>query len=81
MGKRMKDNAWTVEANPNGSHSFDAAHLCVLMDLRDELKQLNRVFACHNAQAIPALLRRIARNTTKKRRQRATPKKKLRTRR
>lgn len=37
----------------------------VLMDIRDELRDLNRLLACHNAVAIPSLLRDIKKNTTK----------------
>lgn len=40
----------------------------LLMDIRDELQKLNRVFACPDFIAIPRTLTRIARNTTKKRR-------------
>ena len=53
------------------------AQLAVLMDLRDELIKLNRVFECHNALAIPDLLRRIESNTRKPQRKRA-PKKRVR---
>lgn len=35
----------------------------VCEDLRAELQTLNRVFACHNFQNIPARLKRISANT------------------
>jgi len=53
----------------NGSveYTYDGLQLAALMAIRDELKRLNDVFACSNTIAIPNLLRRIARNTAKKR--------------
>lgn len=53
---RRKDVDWFVEAsNP----SIDGAQLAVLMDLRDELKTLNRLLHCWRFQAIPVTLSRI----------------------
>ena len=68
---RRKDVSWGINLpdedglTPNGH-----CQLAVLMDLRDELKQLNRVFACPNFQAVPQILRTIRRNTTKPRKRR-----------
>lgn len=59
---RHKDQQWMVDENAG----FPGATLCVLMDLRDELKRLNAVFACHNTQEIPDILRRISCNTARK---------------
>jgi len=51
----------------------------LLADLRDELRKLNRVFACPNFQEVPQILRDIKRNTRKKRKpKRAIGKPKLR---
>jgi len=49
---------------------YSRASLAVLMDIRDELQKLNRVFECGNFLAIPYKLDRIMLNTkkTKKRR-------------
>lgn len=44
MGQRLKDHQWTVSADQNGEYGFAGAHLVVLMDLRDELKEQNRLF-------------------------------------
>lgn len=65
---RWKNMHWNLRGNES-DHTVpnDNIKLALLMDIRDELLQLNRVFACHNAQAIPGLLRKIARNTTKRR--------------
>lgn len=43
----------------------DQATLAVLMDIRRELKKLNAVFACPNAQRIPFVLDQIQKNTRK----------------
>jgi hypothetical protein len=59
---RHKDRDWSDAPN-----TYENADLRVLMDIRDELKQLNAVFACRNAQMIPSYLRRILANTPKRR--------------
>lgn len=65
---RHKGIDWDMPDHPSGGvERHEDARLAVLMDLRDELKQLNRVFACHNFQAVPDLLRAIKSNTTKPR--------------
>jgi hypothetical protein len=66
---RFKDYNWdldTGEGDGTAARTWLDAQIAVLMDIRDELKQLNRVFACPNAIAIPDLLRTIARNTKKR---------------
>lgn len=66
---RSKDFNWSL---PDGNHSYDSAHLAVLMDIRDELKGLRsematvrQIFQCHNAQAIPRFLKKIQANTSR----------------
>lgn len=67
MSRKFKDTEWTCEG-PNGRIlSWEAAQTSVLMDLRDELKQLNRLLNCGNFLDIPNILRRIERNTRKRR--------------
>jgi hypothetical protein len=79
MGDRCKDWIWTVSKNHDGKHySMEAATLTVLLDLRDELKRLNTLLHCSNFVAMPAILRRISRNTAKKRKPRVIGKPKLR---
>ena len=60
---RNKDWNWGIGEGP--TYSWDAATLAVLMDLRDELKALNRIVGCDNAIDIPNILRRIDTNTKK----------------
>ena len=65
MDKRKKDYDWKIKTNTDGTTPQQDAHLAVLMDIRDELKQLNRLLGCENFLDIPALLRMIRENTTK----------------
>ena len=60
-------NLSNVNVN-GGSHtaSTEKWQLALLWGIHDELKKLNRVFACHNAQDIPNILRRIDKNTKKR---------------
>ena len=59
---------WDLSRQGDGSYSYAAAQLAVLMDIRDELRTLNGVLLCTNFQSIPTTLRRIQANTTKTRR-------------
>jgi hypothetical protein len=61
---QFKNVNWDLPAHA----SYDRAKLAVLMDIRDELRQLNAVFKCHNCLAIPNILRQIRSNTAKKKR-------------
>lgn len=70
---REKDCEWNIGNGP--THTYEAAQLAVLMDLRDELKRLNGVLNCPNFISVPGILREIRKhtdgtrkNTTKKRR-------------
>ncbi len=69
---RHKNIEWSVPEltrNANGSRTLasDSIQISLLLDIRDELKQLNRVFACHRFTGFPNTLDRIARNTAKPR--------------
>jgi hypothetical protein len=61
---RYKDAVWTI---PEPT-TWDGAHAAVLMDIRDELQQLNRLLSCGNCLGIPHTLKLIARNTAKRKR-------------
>lgn len=70
---RFKDSDWALPRSDSGHiDSWQLAQIAVLMDIRDELKQLNRVFACANFQNIPHVLGRISANTAKPKRKKAT---------
>ena len=72
---RYKNFVWIIpsEANP----SFEGAQLAVLMDIRDELQQLNRLLQCSNFIDIPLMLDEIVINTRPKRRTAATKRRKV----
>lgn len=72
VDRRKKNSNWFVLNEQGQAYlgSYDHSHLAVLMDIRDELQTLNGVFRCHNALAIPNLLRAIRRNTAKPRKKR-----------
>lgn len=65
---RHKNCVWNCTTN--GIITASDAQLAVLMDIRDELQVLNNVFRCHNALAIPGILRNIEVNTRKPKRRR-----------
>jgi hypothetical protein len=56
----------TPIGNGTNRHSWDSIHAATLMDIRDELKRLNRLLHCHNFTSFPAALRAIRRNTEPK---------------
>ena len=64
---RFKDTNWNLSEN---SISYEEAKVSMLMDLRDELKELNSLLRCSNFLSIPTNLRLIAVNTTKNKRAR-----------
>lgn len=59
---------WKIWRNDNGTYPQDQAHLAVLMDIREELQNLNRLLGCPNFTRIPATLRTISRNLPARRR-------------
>lgn len=61
---RHKDAEWNLPG-PSVT-TWEQASVAVLMDIRDELKALNRTMQCRNTQMIPQYLRDIRRNTTKR---------------
>jgi len=54
---RHRDSNWELDTPP----SIPGAQLAVLMDIRDELKALNKLLGCQNFLAIPHTLRSIDR--------------------
>lgn len=72
MRQQHRYKNWNLSGHEIGDKSFNVTHedrvLAVLMDIREELQTLNDVFRCHNALAIPELLRAIKKNTTKRKR-------------
>lgn len=67
---RHKDVYWNLpdgHRNASGgvTHQYEAIHTALLMDIRDELKTLNAVFACPNFVAVPSTLRTISRKLSR----------------
>jgi len=60
---RHKDVSWTLTGM-----SSDVAKMAVLMDIRDELQNLNRILNCRNFIDMPRVLRQIRANTTRRKR-------------
>lgn len=59
---RPNNRNWNI---PNADTS-DQLTWILLLDLRDELQKLNRVFECHNFVRIPRVLDQISENTKKR---------------
>lgn len=68
---RHKDMDWTLPEgvrSPTGrnTHSWESIHAALLMDLRDELKELNRTLGCYRVRrmidAVERLDRRLAKH-------------------
>jgi hypothetical protein len=65
---RFKDVSWNLPADEKGNiKTWEAVQWALLMDIRDELQALNRVFMCGIFLEIPHTLKRISHNTTKPR--------------
>lgn len=65
---RYKDTVWNLDEDinaPGHAEGLARRQIAALMDIRDELKQLNKLLGCRNFTNIPATLRAIQRNTKK----------------
>ena len=65
---KYRNSDWTLNEGTDGKSVINAteASLSVLMDIRDELKSLNRVIGCRNFMNIPATLRSIQKSVSKR---------------
>ncbi len=73
---RHKNFQWSVApADNDGRHTWDSIRVSILLDIRDELQQMNRIWGCHNFQRIPQILDVIA--TDARRRDRLAKRKAL----
>lgn len=70
MDRRKKDVNWVIVSHDDGSVSRDQVLIALLMDVRDELKRINRALYCENFLDVPHLLRMIRANTAKPRKPR-----------
>jgi hypothetical protein len=62
---------WSFHENIDGTTTYDAAQLAVLMDIREQLRALNTLLGCRNFVAVPAILREIRANTKPRRKRKA----------
>jgi hypothetical protein len=63
--RKYRNTEWQTRNAFGIAHSWDTAQVDVLMDIRDELQKLNRVFECGNFLRIPYTLECIQKNTKK----------------
>ena len=49
--ERQKDADWLLRKNSDGNFSWDQVNIAVLMDLRDELKAINRKLDCYRVRS------------------------------
>lgn len=69
--QRKKDVNWKPADEDGNTPTWERANLAVMMDIRDELKDLNRILHCQNFLDIPQKLEAIRRNTDKPRKKKA----------
>lgn len=74
----LRNVNWHVWQEDDGKYGNDAVMRAIMLDIREELKRLNRVLNCPNFIEVPAILRAIKQNTKKRRKPKAVGKPKLR---
>lgn len=66
---------WTInrhESEKDAVSSTEEAILCVLMDIRGELRRIRSIAECHNTKRIPLILGQISENTRPRKRRTAS---------
>lgn len=60
---------WELLPDPGttSQYSWDKVHASILMDIRAELRSINRTLLCYETQSIPRTLRSISSKLTKPR--------------
>lgn len=56
VDRRLKNQEWQPGDKDGNAISWERVQVAVLMDIRDELKALRRIFECQNFQQIPRKL-------------------------
>lgn len=67
---RFANTDWHLADQKNQIETWEKVGIAVLMDIREELRTLNRLLSCPNFTGIPATLRRISANTAKPKKKR-----------
>jgi len=66
---RYKNIDWNLgDLGPDGSPTWNLLQCALLMDIRDELQELNRLFHCPNFRDLPSAVFDIRRATGKRKR-------------
>ena len=65
---RYKDSLWEIPTDLDGKVKIQFVQTALLMDIRDELKTLNKILGCRSFIDVPKILREIRRNTNKPKR-------------
>lgn len=63
---RTKNIDWHIPVNTNNCVDWPGVTVAVLMDIREELRTLNRLLGCRNFVEVPLILQRIDTNTRRK---------------
>lgn len=71
--RKFKDAEFNLAGGESGNiGTWEKVGIAALYDIRDELKRLNVLLHCANFLDVPRRLERIARNTAKPRKRKAT---------
>ena len=70
---RFKNIGWKLSDEHGQIPDWERVQVAVLMDIRDELKNLNALLHCKNFQDIPGILRQLQMNTRKPKRKSRKP--------
>ena len=72
MSNSFQYHEWNLDDGKGNISTWEQVSIAVLMDIRREFVMLNTLLQCPHFLAIPQQLKRIAMNTTKKRKKKAT---------
>ena len=68
---RLKNADWLPGDANSQALTWERVNTAILLDIRDELQELNKLLRCPNFLAIPRELGQIRRNTTKPKKRKA----------
>ena len=66
MGQNFQNEEWQLGNAKGEIGTWERVGIAVLMDIRRELRTLNRLLSCPHFTGMPHTLREIARNTKKR---------------
>lgn len=62
---RRKNIDWNIADADGSTPTWERVQVAVLMDIRDELRELNAIFKCKNFLEVPRILRGIRRHAAR----------------